>query len=204
MNRSAVILLASGRSRRFGWRDKLLQDLDGQPLIAHPAAVLAGQDWLARVAVCPVDIPRIGEILQDRFVIALNSQPSRGLGHSISVGVRIARQFRPEAIVLCMADTPFLEPSVFERVLERLGGPERISIVHSGSRELVRPPTAFDAACFEALEALDGDEGARDVMRDPIRRVASTEAPEALLADIDTRADLDQARQQMEIRSRYR
>ena len=41
-------------------------------------------------------------------------------------------------------------------------------------------------------------------MRDPIRRVASTEAPEALLADIDTRADLDQARQQMEIRSRYR
>ena len=93
---------------------------------------------------------------------------------------------------------------MFERVLERLGGPERISIVQSGSRERVRPPTAFDAACFEALEALDGDEGARDVMRDPIRRVASTEAPEALLADIDTRADLDQARQQMEIRSRYR
>jgi molybdenum cofactor cytidylyltransferase len=204
MNRSAVVLLASGRSRRFGWRDKLLQDLDGQPILTHAASVLAAQDWLARVAVCPVDIPKIGELLEGPFVIALNSKPARGLGHSISVGMRIARQFRPEAVVLCMADVPFLEPSVFEGLLARLGGPERINIVHSGSAGLIRPPTAFDAACFEALEALEGDDGARDIMRDPVRRVACIEAPQALLADIDTPDDLDQARQQMAIRARHR
>ena len=122
LNRTVVVLLASGLSRRFGWRDKLLEDLGGKPLFEHAAGVISGLDALARIAVCPGDKKDIGERLIDRFVIAVNKTPRSGLGNSIAVGVDVAMKFKPDAVLLCMADMPFIEPWMIEKVLSQLGG----------------------------------------------------------------------------------
>jgi molybdenum cofactor cytidylyltransferase len=202
MQRTAVILLASGLSRRFGRRDKLMADLCGWPMVDHAAGVLASMDTLTRIAVCPADHREIGERLHDRFVIALNKKPKLGLGHSIATGVNVAMQFKPDVVVLAMADMPFIEPELIEGLVEALGR-ERADIAHCGSGEGARPPTAFDARCFEALLALSGEDGARSLVSSGRFRVHGIEAPEPLLADVDTREDLDLARRQMEIRSRH-
>ncbi len=159
MNRTAIVLLASGLSRRYGRRDKMLADLGGQPLIEHAAGAIMSLDPLTRVAVCPTDRPAIGERLIDRFVVAVNKKPKQGLGHSIAVGVQIALQFKPDAILLVMGDMPFVESWMLEGLMERLGA-GGVDIVHSGSVHGARPPTAFGPACFDQLAALDGDDGA--------------------------------------------
>jgi len=53
LNRVVVMLLASGLSRRYGRRDKLMARLGHKPLIDHSADVIASLQVLARVAVCP-------------------------------------------------------------------------------------------------------------------------------------------------------
>jgi len=203
MNRTAVIFLASGLSRRYGRRDKLLEDLGGKPLMEHAAGVLAGLDALAKIAVCPVDRPMIGEKLHDRFVIALNKKPKHGLGHSISVGVKVAMQFKPDAVLICMADMPFVEESLVRELVATLGGDEAINIAHSGGANGGRPPTAFDANCFSSLQHLDGEDGARRVMMEVRFKNKGIDAPSPLLADVDTRDDLDLAKKQMDIRARH-
>ena len=202
MNRTAVVLLASGLSRRYGRRDKMLADLGGQPLIEHAAHMITDVDPLARVAVCPSDRPQIGERLINRFVVAVNKKPRQGLGHSIAVGVNVALQFKPDAILVVMGDMPFVESWILEGVIQRLGS-GGVDIVHSGGAHGTRPPTAFGPACFDQLAALDGDDGAKAIIGQGGFNVVGFSAPPPLLFDIDTKDDLDLARQQLAIRKRY-
>jgi molybdenum cofactor cytidylyltransferase len=203
LDKTVLILLASGRSRRYGRRDKLMEKLAGKPLVKHAADVLGGMDAMAHVAVCPSGRPEIGERLQPRFVVALNKAPARGMGHSIAVGVHVAMQFKPDAVLICMADMPFIEEVQITDLLSRLGGEGGHDIVHSGGKDGARPPTAFTSACFADLEALDGDEGARLIMTDPKRRILGLSAPAPLLRDVDTKDDLQIAAKQYALRQRY-
>jgi molybdenum cofactor cytidylyltransferase len=203
LNRTAVILLASGLSRRYGRKDKMLASLGGRPLVEHAAGVVAGLDALARVAVCPADSKEVGERLGGRFVIALNKEPKSGLGHSIAVGVQVALQFRPDAMLFVMADMPFVEEAMLHALLKSLGGRGGADIVHSGGADGVRSPTAFGAACFEALAKLDGDDGAKSVVRDGGFKVVGIAAPAPLLIDVDTKEDLDLAERQLSIRAEH-
>lgn len=203
MNRTAVIMLASGLSRRYGWRDKMLEPLGGKHLMEHAASVIARTDALVRVAVCPADRKDVGERLIGRFVVAVNRKPKEGLGHSIAIGVDVALKFKPDAVLLCMADMPFIEEWMLHSLLEHLGGTDGADIVHSGDTQGVRPPTAFSSACFTALVKLHGDDGARQVIGQGGFNVIGKAAPAPLLADVDTREDLELARQQMAIRDRH-
>lgn len=201
MNRTAVILLASGQSKRFGWRDKLLTKLDGRPLIDYAAGIAAGVDALVRVAVCPSDHSQIVDRMGKRFVIALNKEQKRGMGHSIALGVQVAMKFKPDAVAICMGDMPFIEPDTLYALVDRLGN--GINIVHSGDAEGFRPPSAFDSTCFDALGRLDGDDGARQLMRSHQFGIAGLGTPTPMLADVDTKDDLAIASEQMAIRAKH-
>lgn len=202
LERTAVLLLASGLSRRYGRRDKMLVDLGGKPLVEHAAGAIAQLNPLTRVVVSPADRPAIAERLIGRFVVAVNKKPKMGLGHSIAVGAQVALQFKPDAILVCMADMPFVEAWLLEALVAQLGQGQA-DIVHAGSSERPHPPTAFGPACFKALAHLDGDDGAKHLLWNPEFRVSAFNAPAPLLLDVDTREQLDLARKQLEIRNRH-
>lgn len=201
INRAAIVLLASGLSRRYGRRDKLTASLGGKPLIEHSAGVLAGLPALTRVAVCPSERRDLRDRLTDRYVIALNKQPKHGLGHSIALGAQVALQFKPDAILIFMGDMPFIEDWLAGALLQRLGNAD---IVHAGSADRVHPPTAFGAACFDQLRQLDGDDGAKRIIGQGGFRVASLNAPAPVLLDVDTKEELAFAARQLQIRDRAR
>lgn len=203
LSRTAIVLLASGLSRRYGRRDKLLAPLSGAPLIEHSAAVLSDMHALTRVAVCPSENHGLRNRLTNRFVIALNHKPRHGLGHSIALGVHVALQFKPEAIVMCMGDMPFLEPWMVDTLLARLGGPGGADIVHAGSSQRVHPPTAFGEACFDQLRTLDGDDGAKRIIGQGGFNVLALDMPAPLLVDVDTPEQLRYAERQMALRDQY-
>lgn len=200
LNRVAIMLLASGLSRRYGRRDKLWARLGYKHLIDHSADVLAGIPALARVAVCPPDHHNIRERLAGRFIIALNRKPKHGLGHSIAVGVQVALQFKPDAIVACMGDMPFIEPWLIEALVAKLA---EADIVHAGAPGRTHPPTAFGPACFDQLRKLDGDDGAKRIIGQGGFRILGLNAPAPLLLDVDTREELGFARRQLAVREKH-
>ncbi len=197
LNRAAIILLASGLSRRYGNRDKLTANLGGKHLIEHSAAELSKLPALTRIAVTPSDRHDLRNDLINRFVIAINKKPKHGLGHSIAVGVQVALQFKPDAIVICMGDMPFIESWMIESLLAKVGDAD---IVHAGAPDRVHPPTAFGAACFDQLRTLDGDDGARRIIGQGGFRVTGLSVPSPLLVDVDTRDELDYAKRQLALR----
>lgn len=203
LNRTAVVLLASGLSRRFGWRDKLMAPLRGKPLLDHAASELSQMQPLTRIAVCPSNKSSIAERLADRFVIAVNKKPAEGLGTSIAVGAEVAQQFKPDAVIFCMADMPFVERELLQALVDQIGGESGAQIAHAGGQDGVRPPTAFHSSCLPYLRELGGDDGAKRLLADSRFRVQAVEAPRPMLMDIDTREDLLLADRQMQIRQKY-
>jgi molybdenum cofactor cytidylyltransferase len=62
-DRIVVILLAAGRSQRMGGRNKLLMDVDGQPMVRRVAATLLNSRVREVIAVLGHDRTRVAAAL---------------------------------------------------------------------------------------------------------------------------------------------
>lgn len=108
----AAVVLAGGRSRRFG-RDKLSELVDGRPLLAHAVvSVRAAADEVIVVA-------GVGELpvsLEGARVVH-DPLPFEGPLAGLAVGLRASES--PVAIVIG-GDMPSLQPAVARALLDRL------------------------------------------------------------------------------------
>jgi molybdopterin-guanine dinucleotide biosynthesis protein A len=111
------IVLAGGRSSRFG-RDKLLEALDGRPLLDHAVRLLAG---LCRevIVVGPrsgLDVPLPDDLTVPLRVVA-DRRPFAGPLHGVAIGAETARE---RVVVIVGGDMPRVEPAVLRSMLARL------------------------------------------------------------------------------------
>ncbi|SEM80002.1 molybdenum cofactor cytidylyltransferase [Sphingomonas gellani] len=185
IERSALILLAAGRSSRFGAGcNKLEQDLHGLPLGLHAARVLASLPFAVRVAVVAghdLDLSAYG------FQVIRNHDPAAGMARSIRLGVETAERQGVEAVVVALADMPCVTAAHVERLFEAA---DRAGVVASSDGDSASPPALFGRAHFASLRGLSGDIGARDL----IRAARHVMARPAELVDVDTALTLDALR----------
>lgn len=178
----AGLLLAAGRSRRFG-ADKLCAKLDGKAVIRWSMAALSPLD--AVYVVIPPGADAVTQALSRldvRFVVNLGRD--EGMASSIRAGIA-ALPDDVAAVVIALADQPRGSPAVTRALVDRW---------HVGDVAAVAPsyldgrghPVLFGRACFPALLALRGDVGARGVLEELGDRAATVEVPAAMPADVDT------------------
>jgi molybdenum cofactor cytidylyltransferase len=179
----AVVLLAAGRSTRFGPCDKLAAPLLGLPLGLHAAKLLSVPRFAVRIAVVGSDPADFGS---HGFETVVNPDPDSGQSGSIRLGLACALASSPgvQAVLIALADMPFVTPAHIDALMTRLDAAH--PVVGSSDGHLRSPPALFGAASFDALAALSGDAGARGLLRN----AALVVAPSAELADVDTTADL--------------
>jgi molybdenum cofactor cytidylyltransferase len=180
-DRTALVLLAGGRSTRFGAADKLAAPLLGAPLGFHVVDALAEVGFAARIAVCgdtALDYPA------HAYAVVRNPDPAAGASGSLRLGVAAARAAGCTAVLIALADMPCVTPAHILRLFAAADGAETVIASSDGVRP--SPPALFGAAHFDTLMALSGDQGARDLIRAGRHIVA----PAHDLIDIDTPAEL--------------
>ena len=102
---TALILLAAGKSARFGLSDKLTEMFLGQPLGMHVVTALDAVPFARRVAVrdgVQLDYAARG------YHEVHNSHPEQGLSLSLKMGVAAARGPGIEAVLIALADMPWI------------------------------------------------------------------------------------------------
>lgn len=185
--RVAAILLAAGSSTRFGgekllarWRGRSLYEHALEALLASPAVVETIVVVQPGFAVPPAR-PRC------RFVE--NPQHAEGMGASLRAGVRAASG-DADAYLLGLADMPRITPGLIAALIaghEAAGEP--ILVPTRGGRR--GHPVLVRAGLREELLAVQGDVGAREIMRAHPEWVAEFETEdEGVLFDVDRPADL--------------
>jgi molybdenum cofactor cytidylyltransferase len=189
------LVLAAGSSTRMG-RNKLLLDLDGEPVVrrAVRAGLEAGLDEV--VAVLGHEAERVEEVLAGlRCRTVLNPDHAQGVRLSLQTGVRAVAE-EAGAVVVILADMPFVTAPMIRTVVERYRSGSAPLVV-SEYGDVNAPPTLYDRVLFPELLTMTGEGCGKQVVRRHREQAAVVHWPEAALSDIDVPDDYARIRAQL-------
>lgn len=190
-SRIGGVLLAAGRSRRFGEENKLLATLEGDPLVAHAARTLLTGTLADVVAVVGHEAERVRAALEDAdldVAVRYNADHADGQSTSVRVGAAAADERGWDAAVFALGDMPWVDPETVDRLAAayRAGAGSVLAPSVDGHRG---NPVLFDAAHFDALTRVSGDRGGRRLLETHDVTLVPVEDP-GVRRDVDERADL--------------
>jgi molybdenum cofactor cytidylyltransferase len=186
------LLLAAGTSSRLG-RPKQLEELDGIALVSRAVGALGESDVDEVVVIVGQAADRVAERIDPgRVKVILNPGYERGLSSSLRLGVDSLDK-RSEAVVVCLADQPFVTKELIDSIIERHLVTGADAVV-AASGELVSPPVLLSRRLYGKIAALRGDRGAKAIaLAEPsLERV---EVGADTLLDVDTDQELARARE---------
>lgn len=182
--RLAVLILAAGASTRFGGC-KLLADVGGRPLLQNSidlASSVAPDDvhvvsgaWHQAL----LDATSAGELTGARLVYS--ERWREGLSASLEAGIRHL-ETDYEAVLVLLADQVALTRDDLTTLLDAFDGGGICCGFYRGRRGV---PAIFPRAVFPGLKALQGDQGAKQLLYDNLLPVRECPMPNAAM-DIDT------------------
>ncbi len=185
--RHAAVVLAAGRSRRFGSHKQLLV-VDGEPLVRRAVravrvtapvdtcVVIDRDAALVRAALDGLDGVRCIECAADR------------MASSLRAGLDALAADAAGALVV-LADQPALSGARLGQLVDTWRADVQRAVA-SRYRGMVGVPALLPRSWFPRLQAEHGDEGARSLLRAAGADVAGIDAPE-LAFDIDTPSDFE-------------
>ena len=183
----AGLVLAAGAGTRFGGR-KQLAELDGRPLLEHALAAMAS------APVEPVAVVLGADAAEIRSAVDMHgAEPIEcpdwedGQSASLRTGVEALEHAGAEAVVVTLGDQPRIAARAIAAVVAARGeGADAVRATYDGTPG---HPVLIERSLFDAVMALRGDTGARDLLASA--RV--TEVPCDGLgdpADVDLPSDL--------------
>lgn len=184
----AVALLAAGRSTRFGDTDKLMAPLGLRPLVAWAAQAGKGvkgqRHFLVSGDQAAFDAEALG------YERLINPHPERGMASSLRIAAAAADLAGAEALLILLADVPFVTVDHLARLIETFRDDPRQPVFSATADGPAQPPAVFPASFFSRLQTLEGDKGARALAA----AAALVQAGGDMLFDIDTPENLARAR----------
>jgi len=185
------ILLAAGFSRRFGPSNKLLQPMADSRPIALASAENLMQAIPTCVAVVRPENTSLAALLQQAgLTVFACKENEQEMADSLSAAIRFSANFEAanHGFVIALADMPYIQPATISMVANRVSNDSIIIPTYHGQRG---HPVGFAARYRSELENLQGDEGARAIVKRYADAVCLLPCEDAgILADIDTPADL--------------
>ncbi len=158
--RLGAVLLAAGRSERFG-ANKLLADFDGRPLVCRALDAMKALDAEKTVVIASCE--EVAALARTYgFEAAVNDAPQLGLARSIRLGVERMRDM--DAVLLMVADQPLLSAQSLVSLVsafEQSG--KGIACLRDGTHS--GNPAVFARKYFNSLMRLEGDRGAKGILR---------------------------------------
>jgi CTP:molybdopterin cytidylyltransferase MocA len=167
--------------------DKLLEDVDGEPLLLRAARSALGTGLQVIVTLRPGRPER--ERLLDGLTLTrvLVTDAADGMGASLRAGVAASPEGAPVAVLL--ADMPAIRTEDLRALLAAFDAAGGDTVVRAASED-GRPgqPVIFPARLRPELLALSGDAGGREILkREAVRLVPL--AGRRALTDLDTPED---------------
>lgn len=162
MSEISILLLAAGSSSRMQGQDKLLQEIDGEPLLSVMCRRAALTGLPCYVTVPSHSHPRV--TATGTATVVPVADAAEGMAASIRAGVK-ALPSDTEAVMILPADMPDLQSQDLAHI---------VSHFHDGDGPILRAtssdgrpghPVLFPRRCFAALIQLSGDQGARALLK---------------------------------------
>jgi molybdenum cofactor cytidylyltransferase len=163
----AAVLLAAGSARRMRGADKLLEDVDGAPLIRRAAEALTASRADETLAVLgPGQEGRRAALAGLPVRVVENRSAAEGMASSVRAALA-ALGPEVDAVALALADMPEVGPAHVDRLIAAFDPAEGRAICRAATED-GRPghPVLFGRRFFETLARIEGDAGPRAVLEE--------------------------------------
>lgn len=191
MSGIGLLILAAGASTRLGHPKQLLP-YQGKPLIQQMAdvAIAAGCQPVGVVLGAAADRiePHVAHL---NLHLIRNPHWPTGMASSIQCGLRELLIHAPDlaAIVLMVCDQPLISAPLIQQLIASYHHSKQ-PIVAAEYAGILGVPALFDKAFFPALAALQGDRGARPLIRQHRDQCLGIPFAEGAI-DLDTPQDVE-------------
>lgn len=184
-----AILLAAGQSTRMGGANKLTQEWREKPLVRHAAKAIAAADFARYIAVLGHEADAVRAALPDDFPTIPNHEYEGGMAGSIRCGLYGLQGYAP--VMILLGDMPLVTPHMLNSMIETFRQAPEDAIIVATADGAWGNPVLFGKPYFRALKLLEGDEGARSVIKAHRDKVIETEFGAAARRDFDTPGAFD-------------
>lgn len=175
--------------------NKLLETLEGAPIVRRAARVLDDARIVDRIVVTARDAQQVDEALAGLdFRSVHNADAAEGISSSIRTGVRAVSR-SVSGVLVVPGDMPWLTRDDVTHVLDAFDPDSDRSIcipVHAGRRG---NPVLWGVRHLDALADLAGDTGGRQLFGRLAHEVREVPVPgDGVLRDVDTPEEMRRAR----------
>jgi molybdenum cofactor cytidylyltransferase len=182
-----AILLAAGGSSRLGHPKQLL-DIEGEALVVRQARLLLGVKPACVVVVTGAMNEEIEARLQSLSVSCVhNPEWELGMGASLARGIG-AMPERVRAALVLLCDQWKVNAESLESLVDAWAESPQCAVV-ADDGDAIGPPAILPRSMFERLSRLEGDTGAKRILKRWKGEVRTVAMPEAA-PDIDEPGDL--------------
>jgi molybdenum cofactor cytidylyltransferase len=188
----AALVLAAGQSSRMGGVSKLFAEVDGVPMLARAVNAALASVASSVTVVLGHEAEKAEALLAGRRVnIVRNPDYAQGMSTSLRAGLG-ALPPGAEAVVVLLADMPRVNATHVDRLIAAFdpGNPSIVVPMQGGRRG---NPILWPREFFAEMQAVSGDQGARELLVANAARIVSVNLDDAIHADIDTPDDLRRA-----------
>ncbi|RUM37921.1 MAG: hypothetical protein DSY58_03035 [Desulfobulbus sp.] len=185
------IILAAGKSRRMGSRDKLLLRFHGKPLLQHVIdAALASPISPLLLVVGRDSSQLLEQIATENLLVVVNPQSHLGYSTSLQAGLNALPSPCKGAMFL-LGDQPLVQTKTLNALLSTFQQDPTHWVAPSfqGKRG---NPVITPAASFKTIANLQGDTGPRNYLKNPATRLKLVAVDDAgVVFDIDSPQDYE-------------
>ena len=191
----AGLVLAAGQSRRMGKINKLLADVDDQPMVSHAARIVTESEAKPVIAVTGHQADKVAEALRSfDLTIVHNPRYAEGISSSLQRGVA-ALPKEVDGVIICLGDMPKIASTVIDKLIASFNPVEQRAICIPTWHGKRGNPVLLASRFFDEIHEISGDVGARGLLGAYPELICEVEMKsDAVLTDIDTPQALERIR----------
>ncbi|MCX7172131.1 MAG: methylmalonyl Co-A mutase-associated GTPase MeaB [Proteobacteria bacterium] len=185
MPRIAALVLAAGRSSRMDGSNKLLELLDGIPLVLRVVNAALASHVISVTVVTGHAAEQVETAIAGRKVtLRRNPDYAEGMASSLRCGIDSLPADIDGALVL-LGDMPLINAAHIDALIGQFASQPAIVVpMKHGQRG---NPVIWPRNCFAEIRSLQGDQGARQLLARHAGLITKLEmASDAIFADVDT------------------
>lgn len=187
----AAIILAGGSSRRAGPTNKLLAPYHGKPLLRHAVEAASEAPLFTCIAVTGHDAASVRKALMGKGIqIIHNPRHREGMSTSIKTGIQ-ALPVETDGAIVMLGDMPYVTVDTISTLItafKESGGCSICVPTFAGRRG---NPILWPRAFFSEILDLEGDTGARELVRSHANQVIEVPVQDdGILLDVDKLSDI--------------
>jgi molybdenum cofactor cytidylyltransferase len=189
MSKTGIIILAAGNSSRMR-EPKQLMMYKNKTFLQHIIAEAKNANLEPVICVTGYQSELITKNITGMGIsIVYNEGWREGMGSGISAGVKQILLSDVDSVVLAVCDQPHVSADLF-RTMEELKDQSGKGIVAASYAGTLGTPVLFTKGYFNQLKSLDGNQGAKNIVKLNMPDVCSVEFEKGRI-DIDTKEDYE-------------